>query len=590
MQFGRDKVRPVGRQDRQFVRHPSIATSGLVEEGGQSHFECDARVVPGQRGVHTELVACVHVRLILCEGTPRMTTYESTLTLAFGAVDVRSGRRPFRLRLETGLLADLIRATQNAHRIYELLLIDRPGDVWDYVWVVLEALPQRTASRVALARQRAQPEVAGSVHPWPDDRLPFKVFDSLFDWASEAWACDDIRPEEEGWLIHRNSESMRLFSKQVLSIAREARWPLENSVDHLLRHVVSRVKSGDDPHCYLDREGVRNMGRKMTSNNAQHTPGFYEKLRQILGDAELSSIAYLGDGDDRVLRMMATEQRRRANLTGHRAGNALRLEAIVNNQVSNKAWDSDIWFIGEGFPLGDLLIVGDGLYVSDLKESFLSCGNSPGKFLLSWRDEGSIDGFTAKAGEGWVLYTRQSPGTRRMALERIEFRRGSSRVLSFADNGATLYDYEKAVVVVGAEEVSAAAQSALALVLTEWQRSGGDPVLVVVGDPAPFDRTGFKDVVSVPADAGDDKSLADWLDAELHRSRPWVDAVIALHAPGWASQVLARRQRRQYEPWPAWVVATKGEPDLKVDHWLEGDLEQALLDAHHRARSTTRWA
>ena len=103
-----------------------------------------------------------------------MTTYESTLSLAFGAVDVRNGKRPFRIRLDTGPLADLIRATESTHRVYELLLIDRPGDVWDYVWVVLEALPQRTANLVALARQSAQPEGAGRVHPWPDDRLPFK--------------------------------------------------------------------------------------------------------------------------------------------------------------------------------------------------------------------------------------------------------------------------------------------------------------------------------------------------------------------------------------------------------------------------------
>ena len=108
-------------------------------------------------------------------------------------------------------------------------------------------------------------------------------------------------------------------------------------------------------------------------------------------------------------------------------------------------------------------------------------------------------------------------------------------------------------------------------------------MLVVVGNAAPFDRAGFKGVLSVPVDAGDDKSLARWFHAELHRSRPWIDAVISLHAPGWASQVLADTLHRPDGPWPAWVVATRGGPHLKVDHWLEGDLEPALLDARRRA-------
>lgn len=510
-----------------------------------------------------------------------MTIYESALTVDFGEVGFWNGKQPFRVRLESGPLADLIRATENAHRVYELLLLDRPGDVWDYVWVVLEAAPQRVADRVARARQSVHPKGAGSVHPWPEDHLPFKVFDSLFYWA---W--DDTEPEDEAWLNHRDSALMRSFSQQALSIARAAQSRLEWN-DHLLRHVVSRVKSGGHPHCYLDRDVARNKGREMAPNDPQHTPGFYKKLSELLRDADFASIAYRADGDYRVLRMLATEQRRRANLTGHSAGNALHLSALVNSKISNEAWDSEIWFFEEGLAHGDLFIEGGGLGGGNIKALVESHHRVPGKFILSWRDEGSIDGFIAEAGEGWVVYTKQSPDTRRLALETIQDRRHSKlgAVLSFAGSGATLFDYDKTVVVVGAE-VSAAAQASLALALTEWQRSGGDPMLVVVGDTAPFDQAGFKGVLSVPADAGDDKSLAHWLHAELHRSRPWIDAVIALHAPGWASQVLADRLRRPDGPWPAWVVATSGEPHLKVDHWLEGDLEQALQHAHRRAQGT----
>ena len=61
-----------------------------------------------------------------------MTTYESALTIDFGEVGFWNGKQPFRVRLETGPLADLIRATENAHRVYELLLLDRKHSVNPY--------------------------------------------------------------------------------------------------------------------------------------------------------------------------------------------------------------------------------------------------------------------------------------------------------------------------------------------------------------------------------------------------------------------------------------------------------------------------
>ena len=155
--------------------------------------------------------------------------------------------------------------------------------------------------------------------------------------------------------------------------------------------------------------------------------------------------------------------------------------------------------------------------------------------------------------------------------------------MSFADSGATLFDFDKSVVLVG-EEVSAAARVVLAAVVAGWQRLGGDPMLVVLGDTAPFDLAGCNGLTSVPADAGDEKSLARWLVAELQRSRPWIDVVMALRAPDWATQVLADRLRRNGEPWPAWVVATEGESRLKVDQLLEGDFEKVLVEAHRRAQ------
>lgn len=510
-----------------------------------------------------------------------MTTYHATLAVDFGEVGFWHGQHPFRIRLDTEPLADLIRATHFAHRVYELLLIDRPGDVWDSIWVILDEVPPRVAHRVDRARQNARPKHEDRPHPWPDDRIPFNVFDSLFFWA---W--DDTDPEDEAWLNHRNSALMRLFARQALSLARAAQSRLVWN-DHLLRHVIARIQSGEHPYCYLERAVAREKSRELPPKAAQHTPAFYKKLSDLLRDANLASVAYRAGGDYHVLRMMATEQRRRANLTGHVPGHAMHLSALVNHRISNEAWESEIWFFDEGLAHGDLFIEGGGLGGGNIKALVELHDRVQGKFILSARDEGSIAGFAKDSGDGWVLYSNQSPDSRRVALQCIEHRRNSKlgAVLSFTDSGATIFDYEKSVVLVG-DDVSAAARGTLASVVAEWQRVGGDPLLVVIGDTAPFDFAGCQDVVNVPADASDDKSLARWLLATLRQSRPWIDVVMALRAPDWAKQVLADQSQHRDGPWPTWVAATESESPLKVDQLLDGDLAQRLIEAHQRAKST----
>ncbi len=510
-----------------------------------------------------------------------MTTYESVLAIDFGEVGYRSRKSPFRVRLETGPLAELIRAKENAHRVYELLLIDRPGDVWDYVWVVLDEVPSCVADKVARARQDARPKRENRPHPWPDDRIPFKVFDSLF---YRAW--DDTEPEDEAWLNHRDSALMQSFARQALSIARAAQSSVDWN-DHLLCHVTARIRSGEHPYCYLDRAVAREKSRDFPPKKEQHTPAFYKKLSELLSNEDLASVAYRAEGDYRVLRMMATEQRRRANLTGHTPGHAMHLSALVDYCISNKAWESEIWFFDEGLAHGDLFIEGGGLGGGNLKALVESYHKAPGMFIISSRDEGSIAGFAKDSGDGWVLYSKQSPDSRRVALQRIEHRRRGKlgAVLSFADCGATIFDYDKTVVLVG-DDVSAAARGVLASVVAEWQRVGGDPLLVVFGDTEPFDLAGCKSVVSVPVNASDEKSLAHWLFAALQQKRSWIDVVMALRAPDWAKQVLAARSQHSNGPWPAWVVATESESPLKVDQLLDGDLAQGLIEAHRRAQST----
>lgn len=138
--------------------------------------------------------------------------------------------------------------------------------------------------------------------------------------------------------------------------------------------------------------------------------------------------------------------------------------------------------------------------------------------------------------------------------------------------------------------VPVGARATLASIVTEWQELGGEPLLLVVGDTKPFDLAGCKRVLSAAAHGGDETSLGCWLAVELQQSQPWIDAVIALEAPEWATKVLADHLQDRERPWPAWVVATASESPLKVDQVLEGELDRVLSVAqrHAQERRPTR--
>lgn len=499
------------------------------------------------------------------------------LTVDFGEVGHRNDKHPFRVRLECTPLADLIRDARDAHRVYELFLIDRPGDIWEYIDVVIEAVPPRIASFVEYEREKISTRNEGA-STWPADRVPFMTFDALFFWT---W--DDTGPADAAWLNYRDSNPMRSFARHVLTIVRDARGSL-GSIDELLRHIVDRVQREEHPFIYLDRAVAKEKGRDVGPSSASHSAAFYQKLAELLTHPKLAAVAYRAHGDYRVMRMMATEQRRRAALTSHTVGNALELNALVSRKPLNATWDSRIWFYDEGLGHGDLFIQGTGLGSGSVQELAERHRMLPSRFVLCGHDEGDISGFDKETGEGWVLYRKQRPYTRRTALECVDHRHGKlGPILAFEERGGTLFEYDKTVLVIG-HAVPPGARVILADTISEWQRFGGDPLVVVQGDATAFNHSGCRDMLQVPAKAIDDKAMEHRLWTQLRHAHHWIDAVVALAPPKWASGVLAERLRHVTNPWEPWIVSTDPIDELHVDCLLEGDLVRILTDAQFLAR------
>ncbi len=497
-----------------------------------------------------------------------MTTYSASLTLDFGLVGYRAGEA-FCVVLETPSLQALLADAHRAHRVYELLLIQRPGDVWNYVTVVPLEVSRSLAERM------------NAVRPSPVASLPFNVFDRLFHWAG-----DDTEPEDAVWLGHRSAPAMQAFAQQLLAAARTAAAAI-NWNDHLLRHIVAQVRQGIHSYDLLDRRVAVKRGLASPPRAPAHSDGFYRELRRMVREGSVCSVAYRAPGDHQVLRVLATEQRRRANLTGHIAGAALQISALVNQTISNEAWGSEINFFSEGLAHGDLWVEGGAVGGSRVKALIATGWRVPGFGILSAQDEGDITGFERTAGDGWFVYRSQTPHSRRLGLGGLNTANHGvgEPVLRFADTAAAVFGHERAVFLVG-DKVSAQTCAALATVLQDWCLVGHSPVVLVFALSMPLELARFGAVMCPVAAPDSGLPAADkWLWGVLQNLCPWTDVIVALDSPLWANRVMAQKARGETSCWQPWVVASQGVFGLQADIALDKNAAQQLLDAHRKAQA-----
>ncbi len=503
-----------------------------------------------------------------------MTSHDLTLRIDFGKVGYHSSKEAFCVTLEATPLAELIADARNVYRLYELFLIERPGDVWDYVNVHPEALPSRVQEAVTKAHAEADPRYK-QPHPWPQDRLPLSVFDTLF-----SWQYDDTYPEAETWLQHRNAPIMQNFADQLLGLVGTARVELRNRNDPLRHHVVKRIESRQHAYAYEARAEAIHQCRKRGPHEAGFTESFYRQLASLLAERELASVAFRGTGDWRTMRMIATAQRKRAEATGHDCTLALNAAALTEAKINNTAWESRIALHDEGLAFGDLFIDTEGIGNNTKKVVEAGYRGRPRRILCE-RNHGPIRDYEMESGDGYCLYRRTESYGYRLGLDLIAERRpfATQPVFKFADEGKTVYSHEHGLIVVG-QAIDHATRSALSPFIAHWQTANPRTRLLVQGDAAPFQRAGCK-AIQMPEDAA---AASEWLTSLLYGDLRWIDVLIGLALPAGADELLAHYLSQQNGPWDAFVVTSGATRHLHVDHALEGDLAALFANAGRLAR------
>lgn len=502
-----------------------------------------------------------------------MLRYEAQLSIDCGDVGYHCDKQAFAVKLNAAPLVRLIEDAHNAHRIYELMSIDRPGDVWRYVNV--EPLKLTRCARERILQSLKDRDKALDACCDSDLVLSYADFDRLFEPPS----CE-ADPEQESWGDARESPAARAFASQLLAMARDAVSSLGWN-DPLVQHVVASVRDGTHTFHHLPRWAIGRASEGLPPNQPAQAPQFYAKLDELLQDGHVTSVAYRGEGDYLLLRKLATRQRQLATITGHCAGMALHVSALVNFYASNQAWGSQIHYFDEGLAHGDLRIESQNQMGAPLRDLVAKHHRVPGRYILSDKDEGEFPGFSRELGDGWALYTRHAPDSRRIAMGKIHGRRypGGHVTLQLADEGASIYSYDKTLVLVGAT-VPLEIRELLADLIAPWQRRGGEVMVLVEGEASPFDSRGCSDLI-VLADTSESPPRERLLQTLLWRRYRWADVVISLEAPEWVTKTVEEHTRTAHygRVWPLWVAATAGTEHFIVDFELGSDLASQLRQA-----------
>ena len=418
-----------------------------------------------------------------------MTCYQNSLLVDFGEVGHWFSKSPFIVRLDACGLNRLINDAQRGMRIYELSMIQRPGDVWKYVLVELVEAPDDLKKRVSGRWLSAKPRYGD--HPWPENHLPILTFDKLF-----CYCGDDTDPVDENWLGHRYSNELKAFADLLLTQVQNAKWQLGLN-DPLKTHELELVRQGRHRNDYLDAANCIQGFDAFDFGERHFGDSFYQKAIKLLRDQRVMSVAWRGDGDYELLRILCAEQRNCANRLRREPSHSLLITALVGKTFDVTSWGSEVRYFQEGIGYGDLWIEQNcqGIHFKELMESD---SRAPGRYILSVVNEIDIDGFSKETGDGWTLFTRNTPFESRYSLTKsaIYLSPRVSPVLSYEHgNGRDrIYSHERMVFVVAGAR-SADEWASLAIQLARLERLGVQVTIAMPKDEMAFAMAACNNVI-----------------------------------------------------------------------------------------------
>jgi len=307
---------------------------------------------------------------------------------------------PFRVEIQHHALEHLMADALEAHRVYELMMIRRPGDVWKYLWVKTLEVPPDVSMQVKWEREKENPWGPCS---WPEESLPLNQFDSFF-----CWCWEDTTPESACWLREKAGSRFTEFGRQFFQRIQDAQREIRNSHDLLIQAELAEIEALQHHHDMDARSPFEHTTPDYQSPTApKRKAAYYDKLRELLAMPEVSLVAVRGDDDYQTMRVLCADQRRRSLASGKPIGHELALHALSDGRSYYSRWGAAVNCWQEGLGYGDLMINAMQCYPAfcDHLQTTRRC-----RMIFTHQDEGEIKGYTQTKGDGWALYQDIRPG------------------------------------------------------------------------------------------------------------------------------------------------------------------------------------
>lgn len=312
---------------------------------------------------------------------------------AFDNPEKEGAESALRVRLRADGLLELFFDADQDHRLFELLSLRRPGDAGAYVSVELLSNANTLSARIDEWNPQigAEPLALGQ-------HISLSAFDEVF--GSQG---DDTSSAAQHWMRWRGSPECRGYLCSLVDAARTACEELRlESV--LAEHVFRQIERVEHDFCFMPLDSAFRHSERRPNLASALLGAFIDKLRTLLTRREINSAVICAETlDSCVVRLVCTEQRRRANLRNLPVQQAFKIQFFLDDDEyigPLDEWETAVWLIGEGRPQGDLCIdLG-----SKGKPVAFWMARQPCRIALCTMDSGEHDGYVRSQGDGWTMY------------------------------------------------------------------------------------------------------------------------------------------------------------------------------------------
>jgi len=296
---------------------------------------------------------------------------------------------PFIVEVDAKPLAILIESAARGYRVYELMSLNRPGDVLHYFRIRLIDVDPDIENRVKHCSENF-----GQQNKDDSNVLALPDFDSLFSWDS-----DDTAPEAECWLRFREQSFWPAKIKKFFDLAMKCQKQLHIQGDYLIQHELDRFDLGTHWRNFASDLPRNPYEVNYPFEKTGLSPAFFYLIKELIVRETVQSVSYL-EQDYALWRLLVEQQVRRANKDQKTVQEAFKLCGPDNGIpfVVAKDCGGEIHIPYEGDCDGDILIK------TSWRKFRFEAMKSTCQFLLTQEDYGEQECAYRTVADDWILY------------------------------------------------------------------------------------------------------------------------------------------------------------------------------------------